>query len=424
LYFDAASFQFRPSGTVKVAIDSSGNVGIGTASPGSYRLNVNGPAYVHGGGSNGINTYSTSGYGLYGESSATYGVYGRSTLASSGGVLGYDAQGTYYGILGHANAYSLYGSGTLYNSGNAQITGDMGVGAAATGGFRMNVVGSSSQHGLRMITGNSSYAASVAYTQDSSQYVYLGYANAYGAYGVANGGGIAMRGDNNTYGSQGGLGWTTYGVICNTGLCGGANGWGAWSDIRLKEDIRVLGAADGLDAITRLKPVRFHWKDKKQDKLKGDQLGFIAQDMEEVFPEVVITSIETRIETKDGKKETFNDTKSISYADLVVPLVKAVQELKALFDGLVAKVEKLYAMVTGHGEAIKKLQAENESLRKDLNDLRKAFEAFRAAPRADNDNGVGPLRLRADNDNTPVETKKLMKAAGMGARPRERSDAP
>jgi hypothetical protein len=75
------------------------------------------------------------------------------------------------------------------------------------------------------------------------------------------------------------------------------------------------------------------------------------------------------------------------------------------------KVEELIAQVAGHEQAIKKLQAENDELRKDLNDLKKAFETFKAAPRADNDNAPLPY-LRADNDNKPVSTDRV-KAVGM-----------
>jgi hypothetical protein len=95
------------------------------------------------------------------------------------------------------------------------------------------------------------------------------------------------------------------------------------SDLRYKEDIRPIENA--LDKIINLHGVSFRWKDKALDN--GEQLGFIGQEVEKVFPEVVLTD-------KKGYK-------SVGYTNLVAPLIEAVKELKAENDKLKARLETL-----------------------------------------------------------------------------------
>ena len=121
-----------------------------------------------------------------------------------------------------------------------------------------------------------------------------------------------------------------YGVFCGgSGLCGGHTTWTSTSDGRQKTDVTDLATADGLETVTKLRPVTFRWKDKHADQ--GRHLGFIAQEVEPLYPEVVSTN-------SDGMK-------SLGYSDLVVPLVKAVQELKADNDNLRSEVDALQAEV-------------------------------------------------------------------------------
>jgi len=56
--------------------------------------------------------------------------------------------------------------------------------------------------------------------------------------------------------------------------------FGSYSDISLKENIEPLPSQ--LDNIMALKPSEFDFKDGS-----GHQIGFIAQDMQEVYPDVV-----------------------------------------------------------------------------------------------------------------------------------------
>jgi hypothetical protein len=95
----------------------------------------------------------------------------------------------------------------------------------------------------------------------------------------------------------------------------------AISDQRLKENVQDLDA--GLDKIMALKPRKFDWKAGKGKDIKGDR-GFIAQEFEQVFPDMIDT-------WKDEAPEGEAPYKSVR-ADLIPVLVKAIQELKAEFD--------------------------------------------------------------------------------------------
>lgn len=85
------------------------------------------------------------------------------------------------------------------------------------------------------------------------------------------------------------------------------------SDRRLKRDIEALRG--GLDIVRALRPVRFFRPD-----VEGREVGFIAQDVQDVLPETVA-------ELDDG-------TLALAYARLVAPLVAAVQELTERVEAL------------------------------------------------------------------------------------------
>ena len=88
------------------------------------------------------------------------------------------------------------------------------------------------------------------------------------------------------------------------------------SDLRLKRDLLDLGGA--LEAVTRLRPVRFRFQGALDDG--HEHLGLIAQEVEAEFPELVDTD-------PDGYKR-------IHYARLSSVLVQAVKELNARIDAL------------------------------------------------------------------------------------------
>jgi hypothetical protein len=106
----------------------------------------------------------------------------------------------------------------------------------------------------------------------------------------------------------------------------------AISDQRLKENVRDLDA--GLPEIMALKPRRFDWKPGKGKDKKGDR-GWIAQEFEQVFPDMVDT-------WQDPAPEGEEPYKAVN-ADLIPVLVKAIQEQQALITDLRARVAALEA---------------------------------------------------------------------------------
>ena len=96
------------------------------------------------------------------------------------------------------------------------------------------------------------------------------------------------------------------------------------SDRNLKENIEELPY--GLDDVMKMRAVEFDWKkDKANGKERGHDIGVIAQEMEEVIPEVV-----KEYEGLQGK----DNFKAVSYSKIVPVLIKAVQELKAEIEEL------------------------------------------------------------------------------------------
>jgi hypothetical protein len=104
----------------------------------------------------------------------------------------------------------------------------------------------------------------------------------------------------------------------------------AISDQRLKENIQDIDV--GLDAVMALKPRKFDWKSGKGKDIKGDR-GWIAQEFEQVFPEMVSTWLGS---PPDGEEPY----KAVG-ANLIPVLTKAIQELKAELDTVKAELNQL-----------------------------------------------------------------------------------
>jgi hypothetical protein len=104
----------------------------------------------------------------------------------------------------------------------------------------------------------------------------------------------------------------------------------AISDQRLKENVRDLD--DGLTSVMALKPRKFDWKEGKGKNIKGDR-GFIAQEFETVFPDMID-------EWKDPAPEGEEPYKAVN-ANLIPTLVKAIQEQQTLINNLTTRLNAL-----------------------------------------------------------------------------------
>lgn len=128
-----------------------------------------------------------------------YGIRGTAG-AGYGGVLGYSADQTKYGILGYANAYSFYGAGTLYNNGDASISGAVDAGSRIKAGTYLWAASG-------QVFGDTT--ALVLGTNGGAGYVYLR------PNGVANGAGQAYVDYNGTLYASGYIYSPQYGFLHN-----------------------------------------------------------------------------------------------------------------------------------------------------------------------------------------------------------------
>ena len=107
---------------------------------------------------------------------------------------------------------------------------------------------------------------------------------------------------------------------------------GACSDARYKKDIQTISSA--ADKIDKLRGVSFNWRTDEYPTQKFNdkpQLGLIAQEVKEVFPELVM--------------QDDNGYYSVDYVKLTPVLVEAIKELKAENDLKKVKINDLQAQI-------------------------------------------------------------------------------
>jgi hypothetical protein len=120
-------------------------------------------------------------------------------------------------------------------------------------------------------------------------------------------------------------------TISSNGSIGAPSGTNIYnaSDVRLKKNISTT--TYGLNAISALNPVKFNWIDGFEPSEDGkDMLGFIAQEMQNIIPEAV----ESFGSNVDLNGTTIENTLRVNEKFIIPVLVKAIQELKSENDTL------------------------------------------------------------------------------------------
>ena len=279
---DGISFVQANGATEYARIDSSGNVGIGTSSP-SQKLHVDsGEALIK-------SAYSASGT----TNSKMY-----FATRQSG-----NWRNNYIGNTGDALTFATGGTGTTHTNATERAridsSGNLLVGTTTTS--------VTNAHGIQMLmqVGATKPRLNIA----TSGYTSTDYPLSIWSTGVS--------------------AWRFY-VQADGRISAVYTTINSLSDERVKENIRDLD--DGLSKVMQLQPRKFDWKEGKGKNITNDR-GFIAQEFEQVFPDLVS-------EWKDEAPEGEEPYKSVS-ADLIPTLVKAIQEQQTLIESLTTRIAAL-----------------------------------------------------------------------------------
>jgi hypothetical protein len=313
--------------TERMRLTSGGNVGIGTTNP-LGKLHVN-------------NDVVGSDSSFVVKQSGNVGI-GTTVPTSKLGVVGNLAVGSIYGALaaptGGAIIEGHVGIGTTAPISALNIRGFSGGTGGDTltpKGYTRNLV-IGGPYNQPYNSGNATLLEIRDYSNDGGDNVYPIYVcdeNSYVDFFLKAG---TMNSNSNAiayFGGRVGIGTTAPSERLE--VCGNAKvvgqiianssnlsaGVTCSSDIRYKKDITPL--TNALNNIMQLRGVNYFWKTKEfPEKQFPDtkQIGFIAQELEKVYPEVVFTD-------KDGYK-------SVDYSRLTPILVEAIKEQQKIIQQL------------------------------------------------------------------------------------------
>ena len=269
------------SGTTAVTIDTSQNVGIGTASPAAI----------------------ASGHTVVDISAAS----GKS-----------------------ANIY-LHGNGTSGTSAGLQIqssTGDCGI-------YQANnlpmVFATNNTERMRIASGGQVIIGATS-SNDTTR---LGVVSSTSGVNTNTSAITSTSGTRYHWTFQDGSSSTERGSITTNGS---ATAYNTSSDYRLKENIAPMTGA--LATVQALKPVTYTWKESGDNSQ-----GFIAHELQAVVPDCVTgekDAVETYSD-EDGNEQTRPKYQSVDTSFLVATLTAAIQEQQTIINDLKARIETLEA---------------------------------------------------------------------------------
>jgi hypothetical protein len=346
MFFPAAdTIAFAEGGVEAMRLDSAGNVGIGTSSPG-YRLDVNGIIN----GNNSIISRRASGsqpefvltqtgvasWAMYNPPSSTDLRFNNGndllTLNSSGNLgIGTTSPVVALEVLRAGNSYGVFRGG---NATNAQgvIVGQNSAGdglfyngfSAGSLLFSTNATERAritSGGALLLGTTNTTFGTFAVYTASTTlpQIKSVSGSAASTSWHHFN----ATSGDNNVQNII---------IYGNGNIQNANNSYGSLSDAKLKENI--VDATPKLEKLNQVRVVTFNLKGEYE---QHKQIGVIAQELEQIFPGMVDDTPDRDAEGND----LGTTTKSVKYSVFVPMLIKAMQEQQAIITALTARVSAL-----------------------------------------------------------------------------------
>ncbi len=299
-----------------------------------------------------------------------YNTLGSNNIAIGRTALHYNTTGySNIAIGGNSMNHNTSGIENVAVGRDALLRDTSGYGNTAVGGYSLNLT----TNGYR----NTAFGQYALYSNETGNYnTAVGYSSGPtavpGSYDLVNttaiGNGSTVTASNTIH-----LGNTSITEIS------GHVGFSTYSDKRFKKNVKEN--IKGLDFILKLKPVSYQWDITKLDKFLGNDKkvqedesliesrkkqeqivysGFLAQDVEKVVRETAGNFSGVVVPQNE------NSLYSIRYAEFVVPLVKAVQEL----DGKIDEQQ----------EIINKLQKENNELKefqKDIEEIKVSMKMLK-----------------------------------------------
>jgi len=333
---NTANFVLKSNGTdvtCSQIFDDGTNVGIGTTSPNRAKLEIAGMVdntnAILGSGNQGIgiiNNWPGIGFNMYwsgGPKSISTGYTGSIWVSPT--------DGHFEMRLGQTNAGAPGTAVTENNVLTVLNNGNVGIGVTNPS-FKLEIAAGNNTEFIRLNNSTTPpfdiyFGNNLGGVSNADGVVYF---EIFGNEIYVMGGHVVPDGNlNRDLGSSPNHMWNN--VYANDIYLNSTNTWlssSNLSDKRFKKDIEPINSA--LSNVLKLKPVKYSWNteefpDKHFDNKR--HIGLIAQEVEEVYPEIVNTNDE--------------GFKSIDYSKLVPVLIKAVQEQQAEIEALKKEIKEL-----------------------------------------------------------------------------------
>lgn len=328
----------------QIQVNSTGNIGLGTNATTTDKVTLSGKSYLNG----------YLGIGIAPSTSYRLALSGNSYFAGDTHLNGNLSVGT--------TPSTLY---KLNLTGNSYLNGYVGIGTAPSTTYKLNVLGKSSLDGDTYITGN----VGIGTAPDTYSKLkvlgntnFVGYCNFDGS-STFNNAMVTINGPDH-YGSVFSLMANSVSpgmVLSSSGtfsgdyvlkVYGDAYSYGVWdgSDMQLKRNIANLDGKLMLSKITNLSGKKYEFKTneeleqifknstsnenddyhKPMNLPKGERYGFIAQEIEKEFPELVKTDPKTNL-------------KAVNYEGMIPILLESIKEQQKMIIQLQDQISSISA---------------------------------------------------------------------------------